>query len=70
MLSASDVEQILEAGGSVKIPALAPEMLIQLAEVAKNFGVRLEIEAQGLSPESMRKIARAGAGHVFFDLTG
>ena len=54
----------------MKIPALAPEMLIRLAEVAKHFGVRLEIEAQGLSPESMRKIAKAGAGHVFFDLTG
>lgn len=69
ILSANDVEDILEAGGSVKIAALAPEILIRLAEVAHDSGVRLEIDAHGMSAQSMTKIAKAGRGHVLFDLT-
>jgi hypothetical protein len=69
MFSSSDVEQILEVGGSVRIPRLALETLIRLAEVAKISGGRLEIEAHDLAPEAMLKIAKAGRAHVAFDLT-
>jgi hypothetical protein len=69
MLSAGDVEQILESGGSVKLSGFSVETLMHLAYVARKSGVRLDIDARGLSPDCLYKIAEAGRGHVYFDLT-
>jgi len=68
-LSAGDVEQILESGGSVKLPGFSVETLVHLAYVARKSGVRLYIDARALSPDCLCKIAEAGRGHVYFDLT-
>lgn len=69
MLSAGDVEQILESGGSVRISGFSVETLVRLASVARKSGVRLDIDARALSADGLYKIAEAGRGHVYFDLT-
>ena len=69
MLSAGDLEQVLEAGGDLRVRGLSERALVQLAAVARQSGSKIEIAAEHLSPDIMIKIAKSAAGHVLFDLT-
>jgi hypothetical protein len=68
MLSKEDCAAILNAGSNLKISGLPTEALVELARIARQRGVRLEIKC-GLSPDSMVEIANAGGTNVVLDVS-
>src|SRR5262249_10526694 len=72
MLSKENCAAILNAGSNMKISGLPKEALIELARIARNRGVRLEIKcdrSSGVSPDSMVEIAEAGGPNVLLDFS-
>ena len=68
MLAKESLAQILNAGRHLRNSTLAEESLIELASIARSRNVKLEIVGN-LAVESLVEIARAGGGHVLFDLS-
>jgi hypothetical protein len=68
MLSKENCAAILNAGSNLKIPGLPREALVELARIARQRGVRLEIKC-GLPPDSMVEIAHAGGTNVVLDVS-
>jgi hypothetical protein len=72
MLSKESCAAILNAGSNMKISGLPKEALIELARIARNRGVRLEIKcgpSSDVSPDSMVEIAEAGGPNVLLDFS-
>ena len=71
MLSKESCAAILNAGSNMRISGLPKEALIELARIARNRGVRLEIKCDrsDVTPDSMVEIAEAGGPHVLLDFS-
>ena len=72
MISKESCAAILTAGSNMRISGLPKEALIELARIARNRGVRLEIKcdrSSDISPDSMVEIAEAGGPHVLLDFS-
>jgi hypothetical protein len=71
MLSKESCAAILNAGSNMRISGLPKEALIELARLARNRGVRLEIKCDrsDVTPDSMVEIAEAGGPHVLLDFS-
>jgi hypothetical protein len=71
MLSKESCAAILNAGSNMRISGLPKEALIELARIARNRGVRLEIKCDrsDVTPDSMVEIAQAGGPHVLLDFS-
>jgi hypothetical protein len=60
MLSKESCAAVLNAGSNLRVSGGLPtDALVELARIARQRGVRLEIKC-GLSPDSMVEIAEAG----------
>jgi hypothetical protein len=68
MLSKESCAAVLNAGSNLKISGLSKDALVELARIARDRGVRLEIKC-GLTPDSMVEIANAGGANVLFDMS-
>jgi hypothetical protein len=68
MLSKESCAAILNAGSNMRISGLPKEALIELARIARNRRVRLEIKCDS-SSDSMVEIGEAGGSHVFLDFS-
>ena len=69
MLSKESCSAVLNAGSNLRVSGLPTSDLIELAPIARQRGVRLEIKC-GLSPDSMVEIAEAGGENVSFGCFG
>jgi hypothetical protein len=68
MLSKESIATIMRAGGSMRIGNLSKEALVELASIARQANVRLEIVGS-LSAESWVEVARAGGANVLIDIS-
>jgi hypothetical protein len=69
MLSKESCAAVLNAGSNLRITSGLPKStLVELARIARQRGVRLEIKC-GLSPDSMVEIAEAGGENVLLDVS-
>jgi hypothetical protein len=67
-ISKDSAASILNAGSNLRIPVLTPESCIELARIAKERDVQLEIKGGNLTTETMVAIANAGGKNVTFDI--
>jgi hypothetical protein len=69
MLSKESCAAVLNAGSNLRVSGWLPtDALVELARIARQRGVRLEIKC-GLSPDSMVEIAEAGGENVLLDVS-
>ena len=68
MLSKESCAAVLNAGSNLRVSGLPTDALVELARIARQRGVRLEIKC-GLSPDSMVEIAEAGGENVLLDVS-
>jgi len=68
MLSKESCAAVLNAGSNLRVSGLPTGDLVELARIARQRGVRLEIKC-GLSPDSMVEIAEAGGENVLLDVS-
>jgi hypothetical protein len=68
MLSKENCAAVLNAGSNLRISGLPTSDLVELARIARQRSVRLEIKC-GLSPDSMVEIADAGGTNVLLDVS-
>jgi hypothetical protein len=68
MLSKKSCAAVLNAGSNLRVSGLPTDALVELARIARQRGVRLEIKC-GLSPDSMVEIAEAGGENVLLDVS-
>jgi hypothetical protein len=69
MLSKESCAAVLNAGSNLRVSGGLPtDALVELARIARQRGVRLEIKC-GLSPDSMVEIAEAGGENVLLDVS-
>ena len=68
MLSKESCAAVLNAGSNLRISGVPTSDLVELARIARQRGVRLEIKC-GLSPDSMVEIAEAGGENVLMDVS-
>jgi hypothetical protein len=59
---------VLNAGSNLRVSGLPTDALVELARIARQRGVRLEIKC-GLSHDSMVEIAEAGGENVLLDVS-
>jgi len=59
---------VLNAGSNLRVSGFPADALVELARIARQRGVRLEIKC-GLSHDSMVEIAEAGGENVLLDLS-
>jgi hypothetical protein len=68
MLSKESCAAVLNAGSNIRVSGLPTGDLVELARIARQRGVRLEIKC-GLSPDSMVEIAETGGENVLLDVS-
>jgi hypothetical protein len=69
MLSKESCAAVLNAGSNLRVfSGLPTSDLVELARIARQRGVRLEIKC-GLSPDATVEIAEAGGENVLLDVS-
>jgi hypothetical protein len=68
MITKESCLQLLNAGANLRISTLQADSLVELARIARERDVRLEIKGP-LNIDSMMDIARAGGKNVLFDVS-